>query len=166
MQARPGDFLTQKCVTWVGNLTPIFQNCLISWGNPATPLLIGAWQYTHPLSPLLNTESPGTSSATLYFLRYSQIFFCMQVQQNRIKWASPWDYGTYHIGDQRRLRRACASVWPEPLLFAHMKYGSRRRVWPNIRHLDPLCGCACAFEEWVYGGRKVSKSHEMAQIFL
>ena len=25
-------------------------------------------------------------------------------------WASSWDYGTYHTGDQRRLRRACASV--------------------------------------------------------
>ena len=24
-------------------------------------------------------------------------------------WASSWDYGTYHIGDQRRLRRTCAS---------------------------------------------------------
>ena len=24
--------------------------------------------------------------------------------------ASSWDYGTYHIGDQRRLRRACASA--------------------------------------------------------
>ena len=23
-------------------------------------------------------------------------------------WASSWDYGTYRIGDQRRLRRACA----------------------------------------------------------
>ena len=27
-----------------------------------------------------------------------------------IIWASSWDYGTYHIGDQRRLRRACASA--------------------------------------------------------
>ena len=26
------------------------------------------------------------------------------------KWASSWDYGTYRIGDQRRLRRACASA--------------------------------------------------------
>ena len=26
---------------------------------------------------------------------------------------------------------------PEPSLFAHMKYGSRRRVRPNIRHLAP-----------------------------
>ena len=46
-------------------------------------------------------------------------------------WASSWDYDTYHIGDQQRLRRACA-VSPEPLLFAHMKYGSRRRVRPKI----------------------------------
>ena len=25
-------------------------------------------------------------------------------------WASSWDYGTYHIGDQPRLRQACAST--------------------------------------------------------
>ena len=67
--------------------------------------------------------------------------------------ASSWDY-TYHIGDQRRLRQACA-VSPEPSLFAHMKYGNRRRVQPKIRHLAPLDGCACTFEEWVYGGRKM-----------
>ena len=41
------------------------------------------------------------------------------------------------------------------LLFAHMTYGSRLRVQPKIRHLAPLDGSACAFEEWVYGGRKV-----------
>ena len=52
---------------------------------------------------------------------------------------------------------------PEPSLFAHMKYGSRRRVRPKIKHLAALDDCACAFEEWVYGGRKVPKSHEMAQ---
>ena len=40
------------------------------------------------------------------------------------------DYGTYHIGDQRKLRLAFA-VWPEPSLFAHMKYGSRRRARPK-----------------------------------
>ena len=42
--------------------------------------------------------------------------------------------------------RICA-VSPEPSLFAHMKYGSRRRVPPKIRHLAPLDGCTCAFEE-------------------
>ena len=39
------------------------------------------------------------------------------------------------------------AVSPEPFLFAHIKYGSRRRVRPKIRHLAPLDGCACAFEE-------------------
>ena len=44
---------------------------------------------------------------------------------------------------------------PQPSLFPHMKYRSRRRVRLNIRHLAPLDGCACVFEECVYGGRKV-----------
>ena len=26
----------------------------------------------------------------------------------KVIWVSSWDYGTYHIGDQRRLRQACA----------------------------------------------------------
>ena len=36
---------------------------------------------------------------------------------------------------------------PEPLLFAHMKYGIRRRVRQKIKDLAPLDGCACVFEE-------------------
>ena len=44
-------------------------------------------------------------------------------------------------------------------------YGSRRRVRLKIRHLTPLDGCACAFEEWVYRGRKGPKSHELAHLF-
>ena len=63
---------------------------------------------------------------------------------------SSWDYGTYHTGDQRlwylshrRPANAQASlrihaVSPEPLLFAHMKYGSRQQVLQKIRHLAPL----------------------------
>ena len=51
--------------------------------------------------------------------------------------------------------QAIRAVWPEPSLFAHMKYESRRRVRPKIRHLAPRDGCACAFEEWLYRGRKV-----------
>ena len=61
---------------------------------------------------------------------------------------------------QRRPVKAQASlciraVSPQPSLFAHLKYGSRQRVRPKIRHLAPLDGWACGFEEWVYGGRKV-----------
>ena len=60
----------------------------------------------------------------------------------------------------RRPTKAQASlrilaVSPEPSLFAHMKYGNRRRVRPKIRHLSPLDDCTCVFEEWVHGGRKV-----------
>ena len=41
---------------------------------------------------------------------------------------------------------------------------SRRRIQPKIRHLVTLDGCACAFEEWDYGGRKVPLSHDMAHM--
>ena len=44
-------------------------------------------------------------------------------QESHKKWASLWDYSTYHISGQPRLRRACAcAVSPEP---SHTKYGSR-----------------------------------------
>ena len=61
----------------------------------------------------------------------------------------------------RRPAKAQASlriraVSPESSLFAHIKFGRRRRVQPKIRHLAPLDVCACAFEEWVYGGRTVA----------
>ena len=32
----------------------------------------------------------------------------------------------------------------------------------TIRHITPLGGCACVFEECIYGGRKVPYSREMA----
>ena len=82
---------------------------------------------------------------------FNELWLAHWVSTN--KWASSWDYGTYHTGDQWRLRRACAftqsrqslccshTVLPKPLLFAHMKYGSRWKVRPNIRHLASLDGC-------------------------
>ena len=54
---------------------------------------------------------------------------------------------------QASLRICTVSL--EPSLLAHMKYGSRRRVRPKIRHLAPLNGCECAFKEWVYGEWKI-----------
>ena len=47
--------------------------------------------------------------------------------------------------DQASLR--ILAVSPEPSLFADMKYGSRRKEHLKIRHIAPLDGCACAFEE-------------------
>ena len=50
-------------------------------------------------------------------------------------------------------RLCIPAVSPEPSLFAHITYGSRQRVWPNIRRVATVGSCACVFEEWVYGGR-------------
>ena len=91
-------------------------------------------------------------SVTLKILSLN--YWLSEITRKYPSYASSWDYVTYHIGDQWRLRRTCA-VSPEPSLFAHIKYGSRRRVRPKIRHLAPLDGCACTTEEWVYGGRKI-----------
>ena len=71
----------------------------------------------------------------------------------------------------RRPAKAQASlrigaVLPEPSLFANMNFGSRRRVRPKSRHLAPRYGCAYVFGEWIYGGQKVPKSHELAPFFI
>ena len=65
----------------------------------------------------------------------------------------PW-YLQHRRPAKAQARLRIRAVSPEPLLFAHIKYGSRRRIRQKIRHLAPLDGCACRFEEWVYGGRK------------
>ena len=58
---------------------------------------------------------------------------------------------THEIMDRRPAKAQASlrirAVSPEPLLCAHMKYGSIQRVRSKIRHLAPLHGCACAFEE-------------------
>ena len=52
---------------------------------------------------------------------------------------------------QARLRMRAVSS--EPSLFAHIKYGSRRRVWQKFKRVAPVDCCISVFEDWVYGGR-------------
>ena len=52
-----------------------------------------------------------------------------------------WYLSHRQPGKAQASLRIC-TVSPEPLLFAHMKYGSRQRVRPKIRHIAPLDGCA------------------------
>ena len=61
-------------------------------------------------------------------------------QQVYIKWQN-----IRNLWCSKRFCKRCKAVSPEPSLLAHMKYGSRRRVRPNIRHLAQLDGCACVF---------------------
>ena len=85
----------------------------------------------------LKTQISRPSSGVYYVILLS----IYRTDESERDWASSWDYGTYHIGDQRSLRRACASAQsPQSLRYshiAHMKYGSRRRVRSKIRHLAP-----------------------------
>ena len=64
----------------------------------------------------------------------------------------------WYLSHQRPVKAQASlrihAVSPEPLLFAHMNYGSR--------HLAPLYGWACIFEKRIYRGQKVPKSHELA----
>ena len=79
----------------------------------------------------------------------------MQGCNPRVFWASSWDYGTFYM--QPAKAQASLRIWavsPEPLLFPQLKYGSRQRVQPKIRHIAPLDGCACTFEESVNGGQQ------------
>ena len=85
---------------------------------------------------------------------------CCQSAENKswsfIIWASSWDYGTYHIGDQRRLRWACASALSrQSLPFAHMWFGSRQTVRSKIMHLAPLDGYTCV---WRMSLRRTKKA--------
>ena len=63
-----------------------------------------------------------------------------------VKWASSWDYGTYHIGNQRRLRRACASTQSRQSLHCSHTWSMEvdEGADENIRHVAPLDGCTCA----------------------
>ena len=73
----------------LSNLVPrshAFQSCLALWSP----------RFTSTLNKL-SVE------------RLSLKMILLQALKIRI-WVSSWGYGTYHIGDQRRLRRACASV--------------------------------------------------------
>ena len=57
----------------------------------------------------------------------------------------------WYLSDRRPAKAQASlgirTVWPEPSLFADIKYGSSRKVQPKIRHLTPLDGCKCPFEE-------------------
>ena len=72
-------------------------------------------------------------------------------------------YLTHRRPAKARASLRIRAILPEHSLFAHINYGSRRWVRPKIRS-SPLDDCACVFEEWIYRGHNVPKSHELAPI--
>ena len=82
-------------------------------------------------------------SGLYWLLPQTNLWICRQRKTSK---TSSWDYGTYHIVDHRRFRRRLLrirTVWPEPSLFAHMKYGNQTSSTTGW------------LDEWVYGGRIV-----------
>ena len=81
-------------------------------------LNVNFWQSTKPSGSLYRTIN--RNSMSIYHLNKSlrkEILIRQTYNENfqskhgrMTKWASSWDYGTYHIGDQRRLRWVCASA--------------------------------------------------------
>ena len=88
-----------------------------------------------------------------------RVYYKLTLWALRLRWAKKSEYKVSHLMRlwylSRRRPAKAQAISQEPSLFARMKYGSRQRVRPKIRHLAPLDGCSCLFEEWVYGGRKV-----------
>ena len=96
-------------------------------------------------SSLKITSNPDTASSLRHLKSvilcksdYHLLLIICSISMN--KWSSSWDYG--YLSHRRPAKaqvslRICAAS-PEPLLFAHIKYGSRRRVRLNIRHLALL----------------------------
>ena len=71
-----------------------------------------------------------------------------------------------------QLAWSSAIDWSKDNLFLHDELSNMSqlmRLWylsdrRPAKAQAPLDGCACAFEEWVYGGWKVPLSHDMAHI--
>ena len=80
---------------------------------------------------------------TKFFSRQMPLPNCQMSQPMRL-----WYLSYRRPAKAQASLRICA-VSPEPSLFANMKYGIRWRGRAKIRHLAPLDGCACTFEEWV-----------------
>ena len=92
-------------------------------------------------------------SVIYYFFGGRYVCFSLAVTWNKIQdgWRNMSQLVRLWYLSHMRPAKAQASlriraVSPELSLFAHIKYGRRRRVRSQIRHLGLLDGCACALK--------------------
>ena len=98
------------------------------------------------------TRLPSVSSLRL--LQPPFMLFCRDKRRYISQLMTLW-YLSHRQPAKAQASLCIRAISPEPSLFAHIEYGSRRRVRPKISHLVPLDGFACVFEERVCGGWKV-----------
>ena len=120
------------------------------------------------LSRLWSRDIPTVSEKHQSYQTWSAGLQQTEGKTVRYIWASSWDYGTYHIGNQRRLRRAYASGQSSQSFRCSHTWSMEvdKTVRPKIRHLAPLDGCACAFEEWVTEDEKYRNLVTWLRIFF
>ena len=68
------------------------------------------WQIICCLTNRTICEMTNLISTRIAHSTNSALIFLMKIVCIKVSWASSWDYGTYHTGDQRRLRQACPST--------------------------------------------------------
>ena len=165
------------CAQWVANDPRFFHADSKDWSDwvchvEMLVLSCGGSFSSSNSSNMINQERKKSFSAIMKVMVYQILKIILQsnnVQNIFTSYLSQlmrlWYFSHRQPVKAQATLRICA-VSPEPLLFAHMKYGSIQRVKPKISHLASLDGCACGFEEWIYGGQKVPKSHEFSHFIF
>ena len=148
MWAAPSEFVSSSIPSW---------QTLTAHAQPFRGARDLAFCLKVPLHSLLVWASSEGSGETAWMRRLAWTFAARIGDKYQIRLARPMllitQATTEGSGEPAQMR--IRAVSPKPSLFAHLKYGSRHRVRPKIGHLAPLDVCACAFEECVYGRRKV-----------
>ena len=109
-----------------------------------------SWKYCHNIGPIWDHTYKIQNKYMARKIHLSAHHG--ECQMLKDKWASSWDYGTYHIADQRRLRRDCTGEPAHPRSLTKTFAVRIHEVWKQtkdptkIRNLAPLDGCACTFD--------------------
>ena len=113
----------------------------------------GVWSGSTLFSQIMNKVIKNISWYVLFkifiLLNFSELIQLFFSKVRTTIWASAWEKGTYHIGDQQRLRRACAQAQARQSLCCSQTC-SRDLVEASDRKcmsVAQIGDCACAFEE-------------------
>ena len=149
----------------VANLDQILCVASLGWGKGCIRfwgwLTLARWTQVSDRCPLGYLFLFCHEAAHLFSMKIFVWFcICLENEANKDFWVLNeisqlmrlW-YSLYRQTAKAQARLSIRAVSPEPSLFAHIKYGSRRRVWPKIRCVAPLDCYACVFEDRVYRGR-------------
>ena len=122
------------------------------------PAFSSKWYFVHIIGHFRNWRKENSSGIPVYGIYWSVKLFLQPIKWLEISITlRSWNYmyilqmsrlmRLWYLSLRRRAKaqvrlRICA-ISPEPSLLVHIKYGSRRRVWPKIRRVAPVDFCTC-----------------------